>query len=143
MISIKILLNFMYYFFLYTIEIGTPSKSKYPRILCSKNRVYDSPTYCGKLQKNANVGDFVGNWVIYLIFTYFCLVAGGGFASGLAYGETDELGQQPTANECTPADLCTTVLHLLGISANESILTDSGRPMKIIERGRVITGALS
>lgn len=75
--------------------------------------------------------------------SFSALVAGGGFAAGAVYGETDEFGQEPLTNLCTPSDLFATVLHLVGIQSNESIKLPSGRLMKINEQGNVIAGALA
>jgi hypothetical protein len=66
------------YFFLRNIRIGTPEKLKFSLSLFSRYLRYGSFTYCGRLAKNANEGVGLGNWVTYLIFMYFPLVAGGG-----------------------------------------------------------------
>lgn len=57
------------YFFRKNIRMGMPSKLKFSRKRFSKNRRYGSLTYCGKLQKNANATLWVGNCIMYLIFT--------------------------------------------------------------------------
>ena len=58
---------------------GVPVKSHHSRNLFSKNRLYGSFTYCGRLAKNTNVGICVfGNWVQYLILIYLPFHAGGG-----------------------------------------------------------------
>ena len=43
------------------------------------------------------------------------LMAGGGFKSGLVYGETDEFGYKAVTNRVGVPDLQATILHLLGI----------------------------
>jgi hypothetical protein len=95
---------------------------------------------CGEFGRTPQVNGAAGrdHWSR----AFSALVAGGGFASGLAFGETDANGQQPIANGCKPEDLCATLLHLLGISPSESIIAQSGRPIKIMEQGEVIKGTL-
>jgi hypothetical protein len=66
-----------YFLRIYTV-IGTPLKSYNSLSLFSKNRLYGSFTYCGRLQKNANCGCGVGNCIMYFIFTNFPFKAGGG-----------------------------------------------------------------
>lgn len=46
-------------------------------------------------------------------FTYW--LAGGGVKPGIAYGETDELGQAAAVNPCHLRDLHATILHLMGL----------------------------
>jgi hypothetical protein len=45
-------------------------------------------------------------------------LAGGGFKSGLAYGETDEFGYKAVVNRVGVPDLQATILHLLGLDHN-------------------------
>ena len=66
------------YFFLKNTLIGEPLRLNLSRSLFSKKRLYGLFTYCGKLQKKANEGVTVGNWVIYLILMYLPFIAGGG-----------------------------------------------------------------
>lgn len=42
-------------------------------------------------------------------------VAGGGFQSGVTYGETDEFGHRAVTNVVTPNDFQATLLHLFGL----------------------------
>src|SRR5690606_15601553 len=66
------------YFWRKKISTGTPSKSKCSRSLFSIKRLYGSFTYCGRLQKKANIGERPLICVAYLILINFPLVAGGG-----------------------------------------------------------------
>ena len=46
-------------------------------------------------------------------------LAGGGMKAGLAYGATDEFGHKAVENVVTHHDYHATLLHLLGISAEQ------------------------
>jgi hypothetical protein len=46
-------------------------------------------------------------------------MAGGGFKSGLAYGETDEFGYKAVTNRVGVPDLQATILHLFGIDHDQ------------------------
>src|SRR5262249_53501660 len=45
-------------------------------------------------------------------------MAGGGFKSGLVYGETDEFGYKSIVNRVSVPDLHATIYHLMGLDHN-------------------------
>ena len=69
------------YFFLKYNWRGIPVKSKFSLNLFSTKRLYGSLRYWGRLQKKTNAGNFVGNCVMYLIFTSLPFDIGGGVPS--------------------------------------------------------------
>ena len=68
------------------------------------------------------------------------LVAGGGIRNGQVIGATDQHAAEPTENPVSIHDLHRTIYHLMGIDTNKTYLTPLGRPMPILEKGRVIPG---
>ena len=66
------------------------------------------------------------------------LLAGGGIRHGLAIGKTNDKGERPDGNPHGPEDLAATMYHLLGIDGEEEFLTPEGRPVKIVNDGRVV-----
>ncbi len=71
------------------------------------------------------------------------LMAGGGFKRGFAYGSTTKDGMAPDDDPCTPADVCATIFHDLGIDPRQELTTPSGRPMTLFREGKILRGLLS
>lgn len=63
--------------------------------------------------------------------------AGGGIKAGTVYGTSDKNAGYPIDGKVTPADVYSTVFHLLGISPNTEIHDPQGRPTPI-SRGDII-----
>lgn len=74
--------------------------------------------------------------------SFSVLVAGGGFAQGACYGETDEAGNEPVQDACTPGDLYATMLQLLGVDPVSTVDDITGRPMRIMDHGTVLSRAI-
>lgn len=72
--------------------------------------------------------------------SYF--LAGGGLASGLSHGTTDDRGFDAEHDACSPDDLGATILFQLGYSPQHMINTTSGRPVELFAEGRVIDALL-
>ena len=68
------------------------------------------------------------------------LMAGGGFKHGLVVGKTNIRGERPDGDPTGPEDLAATMHHLLGIDPNEEFYTPEGRPVRVVNGGRVISG---
>ncbi len=69
---------------------------------------------------------------------YSVLLAGGGVKPGLVLGQSDRNGAYPVHGRvCTPADLCATVYHCLGINPHTEMTDQAGRPL-LLTRGEVI-----
>jgi hypothetical protein len=64
---------------------------------------------------------------------YSMVMAGGGIASGSAYGESDRYGAYPIADAVTPADLAATILWRFGVDWREQIRDRQGRPFQLAE----------
>jgi len=71
------------------------------------------------------------------------LFAGGGVRPGQVIGATNPRGERPASDPVGPEDLAATLYHCLGIDGQEEFHTPEGRPVKIVNNGRVIPGLLS
>jgi hypothetical protein len=65
-------------------------------------------------------------------------LGGGGIQGGRVVGASDARAEKPAADPYGPEDLCATMYRLLGINAEEEFYTPEGRPVKIVNNGRVI-----
>ena len=74
--------------------------------------------------------------------TMSVLLAGGGFRSGSVYGSTDETGQNPDQNACSPDDISATIFQQLGFAPEHQLRTSSGRSIPLFRNGSVLPGLL-
>ena len=70
------------------------------------------------------------------------LFAGGGIKPGQVIGATDKHGSAPVADPVSVEDILRTVFHLMGIDADKSYLTPLGRPVPVVNGGKLIKGLL-
>jgi len=70
------------------------------------------------------------------------LFAGGGVKPGRVIGATDKTGSAPTSDPVSVADILRTVFYLMGIDSDKSYLTPLGRPVPIVDGGRVVESLL-
>lgn len=68
------------------------------------------------------------------------LMAGGGIKPGVVVGKTNARGERPDGDPTGPEDLAATMYHLLGIDPNEEFYTPEGRPVRVVNGGKVIHG---
>jgi uncharacterized protein (DUF1501 family) len=66
------------------------------------------------------------------------LLAGGGVQGGRVIGATDARAEKPLGTPYGPEDLAATLFRLIGIDAAAEFLTPEGRPVKIVNNGRVM-----
>ncbi len=66
------------------------------------------------------------------------LLAGGGVRGGLVVGATNPKGEKPAADPRSPEDLTATMCHSLGIDPDAEFHTPEGRPVKVVNNGKVI-----
>lgn len=66
------------------------------------------------------------------------LFAGGGIKPGQVIGATDKHGTAPTSDPVSVEDILHTIFHLMGIDCDKSYLTPLGRPVPIVNGGRII-----
>ncbi len=70
------------------------------------------------------------------------MIGGGGIHGGRIIGSTDEHAAKPADRPLTPEDLAATIHHQLGINGHDEFLTPEGRPIKIVNEGRIISELL-
>ena len=71
------------------------------------------------------------------------LVAGGGIRRGFVLGETDREGREAEEKPVRLADLHATLCDQLGIDPDHEVATPLGRPMKLVNGGRIVRELLS
>jgi hypothetical protein len=64
-------------------------------------------------------------------------LAGGGIKAGQVYGSSDPTASEPENDPLTVEDLATTVYHCLGIVADKELMAPGGRPIEIVDGGKV------
>jgi hypothetical protein len=69
----------------------------------------------------------------------FVCLAGGGVKGGRVIGATDAFGEAPVERPVGPPDLAFTILRLLGIDPAKELTTPSGRPVKILNEGSLVS----
>jgi uncharacterized protein (DUF1501 family) len=69
-------------------------------------------------------------------------VGGGGIRGGRVVGKSDARAERPANDPYGPEDLSATLCHLLGIDPAEEFLTPDGRPVAVVNGGRVIQDLL-
>ncbi|MFM7208848.1 MAG: DUF1501 domain-containing protein, partial [Verrucomicrobiota bacterium] len=70
-------------------------------------------------------------------------MAGGGMKEGYVHGASDALGGEPDRDAVGPEDLAKTMYRCLGINAEKRIMADGGRPIDIVNGGRVMNDWLA
>ncbi len=65
-------------------------------------------------------------------------LGGGGIRGGRAIGASDGRAERPAGNPHGPENLAATIYHLMGINIADEFLTPEGRPVAIINGGRVM-----
>jgi len=70
----------------------------------------------------------------------FVSFAGGGVKGGQVIGATDAHGEVPADTPVRPEDVAHSMLRLLGVDPNQQYTAPGGRPLKILEKGKMIPG---
>jgi hypothetical protein len=65
------------------------------------------------------------------------VLAGGGFKRGYIHGASNATASEPERDAVGPEDLATTVYHQLGIVAAKELMAPGGRPIEIVDGGKV------
>ncbi|WP_425616554.1 DUF1501 domain-containing protein [Anatilimnocola sp. NA78] len=74
--------------------------------------------------------------------SFTVMLGGGGVKGGRVIGTSDERAERPTDQPHGPEDLFATMTHLLGIDPQQEFLTAEGRPIKIVNDGKIIRSLL-
>jgi hypothetical protein len=67
------------------------------------------------------------------------LLGGGGIKGGRVVGKTDARAERPVSDPYGPEDLFATMYALMGISPKDEFHTPDGRPVAIVNNGRVMS----
>jgi len=70
-------------------------------------------------------------------------LAGGGIKRGQIYGSSDATATEPNQDPLTVEDLATTVYAQMGINADKELLAPGGRPIEIVDGGKVVSDLLA
>jgi len=65
-------------------------------------------------------------------------LGGGGIHGGRVIGRSDARAERPISDPHGPEDLAATIYHLMGIDPGEEFYTPEGRPVPIVNHGRVM-----
>ena len=76
-------------------------------------------------------------------YCYSVVFAGAGIRGGSVYGTSDASAAFPKDNPVTPADICATIYHCLGIDPEKIIYDRTGRPQPVALGGKPIDGILA
>jgi uncharacterized protein (DUF1501 family) len=71
------------------------------------------------------------------------VLAGGGVKGGQVLGATDEKGEQVKERPVTVPDLYATLLAAFGIDGSKAYRTPEGRPIKLADKGKVVSELFS
>lgn len=71
------------------------------------------------------------------------VLAGGGVKKGYVHGASNATASEPERDPIGPEDLATTVYHQLGIVADKELMAPGGRPIEIVDGGKVRTELLA
>ena len=66
------------------------------------------------------------------------IFTGAGIVTGKVLGATDKDGAQVTESPVSPADVACTILSSLGIDPQKQLKTPDGRPVEILDQGKII-----
>ena len=66
------------------------------------------------------------------------VLAGGGIKGGIVYGSSDTTGSEPQNNPVEIHDWATTIYHQMGINADKELMAPGGRPIEIVDFGKII-----
>ena len=70
-------------------------------------------------------------------------LAGGGIKKGFVYGASNSTATEPERDPIGPEDLATTLYHQIGIVADKELMAPGGRPIEIVDGGKVRTELLA
>ena len=74
---------------------------------------------------------------------YTCLMAGGGIHGGVIHGKKDERGAKVTDGMTSPQDFNATIAHALGLPVDQVVISPSGRPFTIADKGKPVVELFS
>lgn len=70
--------------------------------------------------------------------SFTMVLGGGGVQGGRVVGSSNAYAERPATTPVGPEDLAATMHHCVGIDRDREFLTPEGRPVKVMDHGRVI-----
>jgi uncharacterized protein (DUF1501 family) len=70
--------------------------------------------------------------------SFTVLMGGGGVQGGRIVGASDDRAERPADKPHGPENLAATMYHLLGVNGNQEFHTPEGRPVKIVNDGKIM-----
>ncbi|MEM7395979.1 MAG: DUF1501 domain-containing protein, partial [Verrucomicrobiota bacterium] len=70
-------------------------------------------------------------------------MAGGGLQRGLFYGDADATSSEPATSPVPLPHLHATLYHLMGIESDKELMAPGGRPIEIVDGGKVVNELLA
>ncbi|MCA8973805.1 MAG: DUF1501 domain-containing protein [Planctomycetes bacterium] len=74
---------------------------------------------------------------------FSALLAGGGVAGGQRFGKTDAEGRDVVDDPVSVQDFNATIAHACGIPTDHVVMSPSGRPFKVADKGSAVTSIFS
>jgi hypothetical protein len=71
-------------------------------------------------------------------YCYSLMLAGGGIRGGWVYGASDRIGAFPARDPLLPGDIIATIYHQLGLSPDQWVPDQLGRPHRLVAAGDVV-----
>ena len=75
--------------------------------------------------------------------SFSVLLAGGGIRRGVVRGASDATSAEPDHDPTSVEDLFQTAYHCLGIVGDKELMAPGGRPVEIVDGGRVLTDLIA
>jgi hypothetical protein len=123
-------------------KVLDPTLSALLRDLSDRGMLNDTLVLCmGEFGRTPKINDQTGrdHWSE----AFSVLLAGGGVKGGQAIGATDEKGEQVKDKPTTIPDYFATLLTALGIDPAKQYRTPGGRPIKLADKGKVVSELFS
>jgi len=74
---------------------------------------------------------------------YTCLMAGGGIKGGVIHGKKDDRGGKVLEGMTSPQDFNATIAYALGLPVDQVVISPSGRPFTIADKGKPVASLFS
>lgn len=75
-------------------------------------------------------------------YCYSLMLAGGGIRGGWVYGASDRIGAFPARDPLLPGDIIATIYHQLGLSPDQWVPDQFGRPHRLVAAGDLVRDLL-
>ena len=77
------------------------------------------------------------------LFCWVCWITGLLALAAILAPASNAVASEPERDEIGPEDLATTMYHQLGITADKELMAPGGRPIEIVDGGKVVKSLLA